>query len=69
MQNCAQIFRIFCSTFSTNVAQLLDFLSATFWGDWLYRLYVGSHWKIQDRRQIKNGAVEQFVNACDTLVC
>jgi len=34
MQNCAQLFRIFCTNFSTSVAQLLDFLSATFWGDW-----------------------------------
>jgi len=43
MQNCAQLFRIFCATFSTNVAQLLDFLSATFWGDWLVALKYMRH--------------------------
>jgi len=29
----AQLFGIFCATFATNFAQLLDFFSATFWGD------------------------------------
>jgi len=29
----AQLFLIFCATSATSLAQLLDFLSATFWGD------------------------------------
>jgi len=51
MQNCAQLFTIFCATFSTNFAQLLDFLSATFWGDCLeYEDHVSLIIKIKDNK-------------------
>jgi len=35
VQNCAQLYRIFCVTSGTNLVQLLDFLSATFWWDYI----------------------------------
>jgi len=34
----AQLFGIFGANFATNFAQLLDFLSATFWGDYVLNL-------------------------------